>query len=62
MRHCYFTLANDKPYPHLGIDTNDRRSISAAIKFLDENRQALWILNDRYLVDKAIEKYQAVLH
>jgi len=58
VRHCYFTLANGKAYPGLGVDTGDPRSLAAAIKFLDENRKTLWILNDRYDVDKVIRKYQ----
>lgn len=60
VRHCYFTLAKDKVYPGLGVDMEDPRSISAAIKFLDENRRTLWILSDRYDVDKVIRKYQPV--
>ena len=60
VRHCYFTLANDKAYPGLGIDPNDSRSLSSALEFLDTNRQTLWVLNERYDVDKVIAKYTAV--
>jgi len=61
VRHCYFTLANDKKYPGLGVDTEDPRSIASAIRFLDANRQILWIMNERYDVDKVIRKYQHTL-
>lgn len=57
VRHCYQSLANDKTYPDLGVDKADPQSLSNAIKFLDANRQTLWILNDRYDVDKVIQKY-----
>lgn len=57
VRQCYQSLANDKTYPDLGVDKADPRSLSDAIKFLDANRQTLWILNDRYDVDKVIQKY-----
>lgn len=58
VRHCYRTLADDKTYPGLGVDPQDPRSLSAAISFLDDNRQTLWILNDRYDLDKVIRKYR----
>jgi len=61
VRHCYFTLANGKAYPGLGVDTGDPQSLASAIKFLDENRRTLWILNERYDVDNVIRKYQAIL-
>lgn len=60
VRHCYFTLANDKAYPGLGIDPNDSRSLTSALEFLDTNRQTLWVLSERYNVDKVIAKYTAV--
>lgn len=47
-----------RTYPGLGIDRDDPRSVSAAIRFLDENRETLRILSDRYDVDKVIKKYQ----
>lgn len=59
-RQCYLTLANGKIYPNLGVDVNDPKSLSVAIKFLDDNRQTLWVLNDKYDVDKVISKYKAV--
>lgn len=59
VKHCYFTLASDRNYPGLGVDKDDSRSLTSAIRFLDENRQTLWVLNDRYDVDKVIKKYRA---
>lgn len=61
VRHCYFTLANDKTYPGLGVDTEDSRSLATAVKFLDENRKTLLILNERYDMDKVIQKYRTTL-
>lgn len=60
VRHCYFTLAKDRIFPGLGIDLNDSRSLTSALEFLDANRQTLWVLNERYDVDKVISKYTAV--
>lgn len=56
--HCYNTLAKGKTYSDLGVDLNDSRSLSSALRFLDANRQTLWILSDRYDVDSVIRKYQ----
>lgn len=61
VKHCYFTLAHAKSYPDLGVDTEDPQSLATAIQFLDANRRTLWILNDRYDVDKVIREYQATL-
>lgn len=48
VRHCYNTLVSGKTYPDLGIDPADPTSLSTALRFLDDHRQTLWILNDRY--------------
>ena len=61
VRLCYLTLANEKHYPGLGINKKDSESIESALRFLDEYRQNLWILNDKYDVDKVIGKYQMAL-
>ncbi|MCM1141513.1 MAG: hypothetical protein NC453_23325 [Muribaculum sp.] len=62
VRQCYQTLANDRFYPTLGVDKNNPSSLAGAVKFLDNNRKALWLLSDKYDVDKVIEKYQPVFH
>lgn len=56
-RHCYLTLANGRAYPNLGVNVADRESLAKAIRFVEDNRQTLWILNDKYDVDKIIRKY-----
>lgn len=61
LRHCYFTLANGKTYPGLGIDKEDPRSLTSALNLLDKNRRTLNILSDRYDVDKVIHRYQPCL-
>lgn len=59
VRHCYFTLANGKSYPGLGVDTRDPRSVAKAIRFLDENRATLRILSDRYDLAPLLRRYEA---
>lgn len=61
VRHCYSTLADGRQYPGLGVDSSDPRSLTAAIRFLDDHRQTLWTLNDRYDLDKVIRKYHDFL-
>lgn len=61
VRQCYLTLANDKHYPGLGINKEDSASVESALRFLDEYRLNVWILNDKYDVDKVIGKYQMAL-
>jgi len=61
VRQCYLSLANDKHYPGLGINKEDSASVESALRFLDEYRLNVWILNDKYDVDKVIGKYQLVL-
>lgn len=61
VRQCYLTLANNKHYPGLGIDKEDSASVESALRFLDEYRLNVWILNDKYDVDKVIGKYQPAL-
>lgn len=57
VRQCYLTLAKDKFYPALGIDKEDSVSLSSALQFLDRHRRNVWIINDKYDVDKVIAKY-----
>lgn len=61
VRQCYLSLANDKLYPGLGINKEDSTSVESALRFLDEYRLNVWILNDKYDVDKVIGKYQSAL-
>lgn len=61
VRRCYLMLANDKHYPGLGINKEDSASLESALRFLDEYRLNVWILNDKYDVDKVIGKYQMAL-
>ena len=58
VRQCYLTLANNKYYPNLGINKEDAASLSSALRFLDEYRMNVWIINDKYDVDKVIAKYK----
>lgn len=58
VRRCYLTLASDKHYPDLGIDKEDSESLASALQFLDDYRLNVWIINDKYNVDKVIEKYK----
>lgn len=60
VRHCYLTLASDKHYPDLGIDKDDTASLASALHFLDTYRRNVWVINDKYDVDKVISKYTAV--
>ena len=55
---CYLALASDKHYPDLGIDKEDSASLTSALRFLDEYRMNVWIINDKYDVDKVIAKYK----
>lgn len=61
VRQCYLTLANNKHYPSLGINKADSASVESALRFLDEYRLNVWILNDKYDVDKVIGKYRPAL-
>lgn len=61
VRQCYLTLASDRYYPDLGINKDDSASLDSALQFLDEYRLNLWIINDKYDVDKVIGKYQTAL-
>ncbi|MCM1225178.1 MAG: hypothetical protein NC548_63075 [Lachnospiraceae bacterium] len=58
VRQCYLTLASNKHYPDLGIDKEDSASLASALRFLDEYRMNVWIINDKYDVDKVIAKYK----
>lgn len=58
VRQCYLSLANDRHYPDLGINKEDSASLDYALRFLDEYRMNVWILNDKYDVDKVIAKYK----
>lgn len=58
VRQCYLTLASDKHYPDLGIDKEDSASLASALQFLDDYRLNVWIINDKYNVDKLIAKYK----
>ncbi|MCM1491550.1 MAG: hypothetical protein NC095_12115 [Muribaculum sp.] len=57
LRRCYLTLAANRHYPNLGINKEDSVSLSSALRFLDEYRLNVWIINDRYDVDKVMAKY-----
>lgn len=57
VRHCYLALTRSKIYPNLGIDFQNARSLSRAIRFLDDNRPTLWVLNESYSVDTLKTKY-----
>lgn len=61
VRHAYFALAKGKTYPNLWIDRNNPQSISSVIKFLEDNRKTLWVLNDKYNVDEVILKSKVAL-
>lgn len=58
VRRCYLMLANGKHYPDLGIDKEASASISSALQLLDDYRLNVWIINDKYDVDKIIAKYK----
>ncbi|MCM1139137.1 MAG: hypothetical protein NC453_11265 [Muribaculum sp.] len=58
VRQCYLTLASNKHYPNLGINKEDSASLSSALRFLNEYRMNVWIINDKYDVDKVIAKYK----
>lgn len=58
LRHCYLTLASNKSYPDLGINKDDADSLATALQFLDEHRMNVWIINDKYDVDKVIRRYK----
>lgn len=61
VHRCYLTLAKDKHYSGLGINKEDSASVESALRFLDEYRLNVWILNDKYDVDKVIGKYRTAL-
>ncbi|MCM1066445.1 MAG: hypothetical protein NC418_02605 [Muribaculaceae bacterium] len=61
VRRCYLSLANDKHFPGLGVNIEDSASVECALRFLDEYRLNVWILNDKYDVDKVIGKYHPAL-
>lgn len=58
VRQCYLSLANDRHYPDLGINKEDSDSLESALRFLNEYRMNVWIINDKYDVDKVIAKYK----
>lgn len=60
VRQCYLTLAANKHYPDLGVNKDDSASLASALQFLDDYRTYVWILNEKYDVDKVISKYQSI--
>lgn len=58
VRQCYLTLAANKHYPDLGVNKEDADSLATALRFLDDYRLNVWIINDKYDVDKVIAKYK----
>lgn len=58
VRQCYLTLAANRHYPGLGVDKEDSDSLASALRFLDDHRLSVWVLNEKYDVDKVIAKYR----
>lgn len=59
LRRCYLTLAKNRHYPNLGINMDDSVSLSSALRFLEDYRLNVWVLNENYDVDKVIAKYKS---
>lgn len=58
VRQCYLTLAKCKHFVDLGVNMDDADSLSSALRFLDDYRRNVWIINENYDVDSVIAKYQ----
>ena len=60
LRHCYYTLADNKQYPDLGLSTDDPATLALSLNLLNDNRTTLAVLSERYNVDSIVEKYSYI--